>query len=362
MIDRGVAARNALEPLRRTRRSVYSPRDAGRDRRPSREFREVTATPPSAWQRWVRRPQQLWFRRALFQVHLWVALAVGVYIVFISVTGSAVVLRPQANIWFVPRTVPSTAGTRLTGDALRAAAERVYAGEVIADVREARRPDRPASVYLLRNGKEVERLFDQYAAVDMGLAYPPVVRAMEWLVDLHDNLLGGETGRAVNGIGGALTALLIMTGAVLWWPGRGRWTESLSFGRPAKSRRFAWQLHSAIGFWTFALLLVWALTAVYFAFPWTAELLMDLFDDNLDDAARPGEAFLIWIVQVHFGRFGGMFGRVAWIVLGLLPAVLFVTGFIMWWTRVVRRRAAVARGEARIGAAADAAAQAAAAE
>ena len=30
--------------------------------------------------------------------------------------------------------------------------------------------------------------------------------------------------------------------------------------------------------------------------------------------------------------------RVAWLVLGLSPPMLFVTGFIMWWTRVVRSR------------------------
>jgi uncharacterized iron-regulated membrane protein len=35
-----------------------------------------------------------------------------------------------------------------------------------------------------------------------------------------------------------------------------------------------------------------------------------------------------------------------WVVLGLVPAVLFVTGGITWWVRVVRRRsAAVAAGE-----------------
>jgi uncharacterized iron-regulated membrane protein len=33
-------------------------------------------------------------------------------------------------------------------------------------------------------------------------------------------------------------------------------------------------------------------------------------------------------------------GKLAWVVLGLVPAVLFVTGCITWWVRVVRRRRA----------------------
>jgi uncharacterized iron-regulated membrane protein len=30
--------------------------------------------------------------------------------------------------------------------------------------------------------------------------------------------------------------------------------------------------------------------------------------------------------------------RVTYVILGLLPAVLFVTGAIMWWKRVLRGR------------------------
>jgi uncharacterized iron-regulated membrane protein len=32
--------------------------------------------------------------------------------------------------------------------------------------------------------------------------------------------------------------------------------------------------------------------------------------------------------------------RFLWALLGLLPVVLFVTGFVLWWTRVVRKRIA----------------------
>jgi hypothetical protein len=33
-----------------------------------------------------RRPQSLWLRRALFQIHLWTAIGVGLYVVAISVS------------------------------------------------------------------------------------------------------------------------------------------------------------------------------------------------------------------------------------------------------------------------------------
>ena len=39
----------------------------------------------------------------------------------------------------------------------------------------------------------------------------------------------------------------------------------------------------------------------------------------------------------HFGRYGGMGVRITYVIIGLLPAVMFVTGAIMWWNRVLRR-------------------------
>jgi hypothetical protein len=30
--------------------------------------------------------------------------------------------------------------------------------------------------------------------------------------------------------------------------------------------------------------------------------------------------------------------KAVWAVIGLVPALMFVTGVIMWWSRVVRRR------------------------
>jgi uncharacterized iron-regulated membrane protein len=46
---------------------------------------------------------------------------------------------------------------------------------------------------------------------------------------------------------------------------------------------------------------------------------------------------LLALIRWHFGRFGGLGVRTLWVVLGLLPAALFVTGFIVWWRRSARR-------------------------
>ena len=293
----------------------------------------------SGWQRWVRAPQLLRWRQFVVQVHLWIGLLLGVYIVVLSVSGSVSVLRPDVHRWFVPRSVV-VEGTRLTGDELQQAVRRAYPLYEVTSVFERRRPDSPVMVTLQRGEETVERLFDPYALRDLGLTYPPITEAMEWVVDLHDNLLTGTTGRTVSGVGALLFLMLAITGAIVWWPGINRIGHSLLPGKPAKSARFARRLHNALGVWLFALILIWAVTAVYLCFPDPFEWTIDYFDKDLADDRRPGDWLVRLLVNLHFGRSWGMTVKLAWVVLGLVPAVLFVTGFVTWWVRVVRRRTA----------------------
>lgn len=225
------------------------------------------------WRRWTLNPQSAGWRKLLLQVHLWVGLFAGLYVVMISVSGSAVVFRRELSRWLMPR-------------------------------------DR-----------------------DFSDGLPLAMRLMEWCVDLHDNLLAGSTGRTVNGIAAMVVTVVVLTGAVLWWPGRGRWRRSLTVPRPSKSRRFIWHLHSALGFWSFVLMLGWAVTGIYFAFPQPFEALFNYLATDTESFERPGEEILLTFIRLHFGRFGGLSIRILWVLLGLIPAILFVTGFIVWWKR-----------------------------
>jgi uncharacterized iron-regulated membrane protein len=298
----------------------------------------ATRSPLSGWRRWANAPQSLRWRRVLMRIHSWTGIGLGLYIALLSVTGSFSVLRPQFHLWMVPRTV-AVAGTRLKGDELRDALRRAYDDYEVSSVFEGRRAESPVRVTLKRDGVEVERLFDPYTLSDIGLMYPPVLDAVEWVVDLHDNLLGGERGRAVNGVGATLFFALALSGGLLWWPGKGRWTENLLTGWPEKTRRFAQRLHVSFGFWSLPMVLVWGFTAIYFAFPDPLVWVVNLFGG---DPSNPDPATLRTIVYWHFGRFGGMTGRLIWVVIGLIPAVLFVTGFIMWRLRRQRRQRAAA--------------------
>ena len=87
--------------------------------------------------------------------------------------------------------------------------------------------------------------------------------AVKWLVDLHDDLLGGRKGRLVNGVGASCLTLLCLTGLLIWWPGVSRWKRSLIVRLNTGWKRFNWDLHSALGFWMFLFVLMWGVSGLY---------------------------------------------------------------------------------------------------
>src|SRR5262249_25723123 len=158
-----------------------------------------------------------------------------------------------------PRLV-ATNGTRLTNDQLKAIALHDYPKHTVTNVWETKRPDQPVEVWMTRddNGIGVHRLFDPYTGKDLGSPDPAMVRFITWSVSLHDDLLLGETGRKLNGTGSILLTVLCLTGLVIWWPGISSWRRSLTIDLKSNWKLFNWHLHSAAGFWSFLLVLMWA--------------------------------------------------------------------------------------------------------
>jgi uncharacterized iron-regulated membrane protein len=153
--------------------------------------------------------------------------------------------------------------------------------------------------------------------------------SVEWLVNLHENLLLGSSGRLVNGIGAVCLTVLCITGAVIWWPGIKHWRRSLTVNWTVHFARINWDLHSALGFWCFAFVLVWGISGMYFCFP---SLFEALYAIDLHDRFTTQRLFQL--SQLHFGRFN-WFTESLWAILGLIPAALAFTGFFICCRRVV---------------------------
>ena len=303
------------------------------------------------WQRWISHPQAVWLRKATFQLHMWSGIGVGLYVLLVSVTGSIVVYR---NELYTATTrdpiVVARSGPLLTDDELKAAATRAYPGYTIIGISRGQNPDQVVSISL--NGRNGGRLFNPYTGEDLGDSTPLGFRLVSKLLELHDDLLAGSTGRSVNGLGGFLVIVLAFTGIVVWWPGIKTWRRSLIVHRNVGWRRFTWDLHSTIGFWTLGFIVLFGLSGAYLGNPEPFQDLADRLDTPT--AANAGtrivDQVIYWLAYLHFGRINGIgipcrgpglcdqTTKLIWALAGLAPATMFVTGTVMWWNRVVRKK------------------------
>jgi len=310
--------------------------------------------------RWLRQPQRVWLRRAVFQVHLWTGLAIGLYVAVLSLTGSVLVYRIELFGYLgSPRAVLNERATPMTADLIRAAAARAYPGWTITAVYEgryraggggrgARRPPDPTASVILKRGDEIkDRLFDPYDGRDLGDSVTQGQYFILWLVNVHDTLLlDRPEGPWWNGLLSLVFTGVVISGFVVWWPGIARWKRSLRVNVTGGWRRFNWDIHSALGFWLLLFMVLWGISGWYLGIPEPLTEFTEFVDRVLDfdvvDGQRPGDIALAWLARLHFGRWRdpgwGPWLQAVWAAVGVVPAIMFVTGTLMWWNRVVRRR------------------------
>jgi uncharacterized iron-regulated membrane protein len=321
-------------------------------------------------ERWARQPQSVWLRKALFQIHLWTGIGLGLYVLISSVSGSAIVFRNELYKSLGRPVLVTGSGTRLTNDEMKEAVRRAYPGYSVSFIWPGKLPNQTTEVWMIRNGKQKQRLFDPYTGKDVGEAIPYSLRTVAWLADLHTNLLFGKTGRLVNGLGALFLTLISLTGAVIWWPGVRNWRRSLTVQPTSNWKRLNWDLHSAIGFWSLSFVFMWGFTGIYVVFPTPFQRAIDhvapldryrlverdepsLQKDSAvrfvlvaGEAPPPrprrapvhysfGDQIVRWFTYLHFGNFAGSKTKALWVFLGMTPVFLFITGVIMWWNRVL---------------------------
>jgi uncharacterized iron-regulated membrane protein len=270
----------------------------------------------------------LWIRKLFFQIHLWVGIGAGLYVAVISISGSAIVLRREIARQQSPKivAVASAGRPRLPISDLQRLVQRAYPGVEILSIGEPENEDQPDQVVLENHGRRFLRFFDPYTGADLGDPQGTASRLLGWLTDLHDNLLSGLWGRILNGIGSLLLVLLTFAGAVIWWPGIKNWRRSTKVKWRARFARVNWDLHSAAGFWCYLFVLIWGVSGLLLCFPGAFDAIFN-------------SQFRLWMTRLHFGRFN-LVTEVLWTILGLAPALLAVTGALMWWNRVVRKKIA----------------------
>lgn len=240
---------------------------------PDEEFRKSSecgpgsiTTLPRPVRAFLHRPQSLLIRRAVFQVHLWIGITTGAYIVVVSLTGALLMWRIDLQRLAYPLLfTPSQTGVTVDADVVLESVRHAYPRHQVSGV-DAPTTSRPTYLaYATHDGSFATILVDP--ATGRVLGELPASGPVEALQNLHFELLGGHTGRIVNGIGALCLLTMCASGLVIWWPGLQRWPRSFLIDTSRSWRRVIWDAHSAIGIWAVMFIAMWAATGAAFAFP-----------------------------------------------------------------------------------------------
>jgi hypothetical protein len=107
-----------------------------------------------------------------------------------------------------------------------------------------------------------------------------------------------------------------------------------------------------IGFWTLGAVALFGLSGAYLGNPEVFQNLADWIQppNEANAGMRLVDQITYWLAYLHFGRINGIgipchgpgicdqTVKLVWALAGLAPAAMFVTGAVMWWNRVGRKK------------------------
>jgi uncharacterized iron-regulated membrane protein len=204
-------------------------------------------------------------RELWVNVHLWLGLTLGALGVFIGITGSILVYDNDIDACLNPQRY-AVSGPKVAlpyGEYVRRAAQALEGRARPLNVRMPEEEGMPLVVLARDREGGFTRVYMD----------PPTGRVLDtapgggfigWVHRFHENLTLREyMGREIVGLVGFAMLISSLSGIYLWWPGRGRFRESLGTRPGIASSR---NLHYLCGFYGSLVLAMLSFTGIFLAY------------------------------------------------------------------------------------------------
>lgn len=202
------------------------------------------------------------FHSAIEWLHLYSGLAAAPLLLLLGLTGSYLTfeypLDRLLNPWL---NYVHLQPTRLPLDLLVDSVQKAHPESRITSIAlspYSAAPDIAYTLQLAGPNKSISTIYvDQYTGHILGQHSGHTLSTA--VHDLHTNLLTGEDGAGAVFLmlTAGLLILLCITGIILWWP-----RKILRVNWSASSRRIVFDIHNMLGFYSFAVMLIFAVTGV----------------------------------------------------------------------------------------------------
>lgn len=263
------------------------------------------------------------------QVHLWLAIPVGLVFCMMCITGAILVFEEEiTTVHYRPMSLIEPATQALPLSEIEAAVAATLAeGVEVKKIETSKSPD-IAYKALLSKPKGAAVFVNQYTGQVIGdcgrLKFFSQTQALHrWIWDVPRD--GKSVGKSITGWCTVAAFVIVLTGLVLWWP-QSRRMLAARFkvkGRPAFA--FWYTLHAAGGFYVMLVLLTLIITGLTWSFPAYKAWLMGITGEM---SFKP----------IHTGAFLGIASKIVWFLCAIMGAILPLTGYYFWLRRLSRNR------------------------
>jgi len=263
---------------------------------------------------------KLTFRRVIHLVHLWAGIPCALFLFFICFSGTVYVFNKEITQWFdrdLYKIKTTEGAAKLTADQLKVLVEEEKKGMITAaiqipessteswifsmrpkddkkskpqaDMKEMQSAppkaegknskDEKVGPQRKKNDRVQMKNFyvNPYSGKVLGDVQTPAAKFFLFVMQFHRWLLidNHDIGAAITGTAAILMILLQITGMMLWFPAKIKswkkkhlWRQGFVVKRNASGKRFNFDLHKAIGFYTFLFITIMAITGPVMGFDW----------------------------------------------------------------------------------------------
>ncbi len=187
------------------------------------------------------------FRKLAFKLHLYLGLAVGIFLVAIALTGSLLVFSPEIERFFKPQllqVIPQA--EKLPLENVLQIVEKAYPQNQALSILMPREAQDVCQVWMLSKSEEIVSVYvNPYSGKITGARLVKETFT-GFILTLHAELAGGEFGHLVVGICGIVMLAITFTGLVLWTGWRNL-ARGFSINWKARWQRTVFDLHNVYG-------------------------------------------------------------------------------------------------------------------
>lgn len=288
---------------------------------------------------------RLFFRK----IHLWISVPVGLIISITCLTGAILVFEkeilalahPHLYRCEIPEGSAMMSGEEIakvlnaSGTDISVAHGKQAEAAGPTEVAKVRLPDRKngCAMVTFKGGGKNTLSVNPYTGeingrVERSGFFTAVRQLHRWLMDIPAAKGEKTVGKTIVGISTLLMVVILISGLAIWLPKGSRMLRArLGLSCTKGWKRFLYDSHVSLGFYSLLLLLVMALTGLTWSFGWYREAFYAVA------GAEPGQLKGV-IFSLHTGTWGGIWSKILYFMAALIGGTLPLTGYWLWLRRL----------------------------